>query len=142
MRVRLPHSNGLFLSRWGTPLTDLRASVPDGKRFCPGKFVPVSKIEGNVPCLGAKSIHFVGYLPAMSKNVRSDIKGNFVLQAPEKRIDLIIAHRLPFVSSSQLEKQMICFDLKGMSNAYVGDDFIDEILTDFYFPFTMGCLDL
>src|SRR5258708_38808648 len=63
MRVRLPHSNGLFLSRWGTPLTDLRASVPDGKRLCPGKFVPVSKIEGNVPCLGAKSIHFVGYLP-------------------------------------------------------------------------------
>src|SRR5436853_7756468 len=64
MRVRLPHSNGLFLSRWGTPLTDLRASVPDGKRFCPGKFVLVSRIEGNLPRLGAKSIHFVGYLPA------------------------------------------------------------------------------
>jgi hypothetical protein len=44
-------------------LTDLRAIVPDGKRFCPGKFVPVSKIEGNLPRLGAKSIHFVGYLP-------------------------------------------------------------------------------
>src|SRR5258708_30749419 len=72
MRVRLPHSNGLFLSRWGTPLTDLRASVPDGKRFCPGKFVPVSKIEGNVPCLGAKSIHFVGYLPGVfGKSVHS-----------------------------------------------------------------------
>ena len=28
-----------------------------------GKFVPVSEIGGNVPCLGAKSIHFVGYLP-------------------------------------------------------------------------------
>src|SRR5215469_15071359 len=63
MRVRLPHSNGVFLSRWGTPLTDLRASVADGKRFCPGTCVPVSKIEGNLPCLGAKSIHFVGYLP-------------------------------------------------------------------------------
>src|SRR6266487_4578949 len=27
------------------------------------KFVPVSRIEGNVPRLRAKSVHFVGYLP-------------------------------------------------------------------------------
>src|SRR6266496_1406325 len=64
MRVRLPHSNGLFLSQKGTQFTDLRASVPDGKRFCPGKRVPVSRIEGNVPHLRAKFTHFVGYLPA------------------------------------------------------------------------------
>lgn len=56
-------------SRWATPLTDLRASVPDGERVCPGKCVPVSRIEGNLPRLGsgtdlgAKSIRFVGYLP-------------------------------------------------------------------------------
>src|SRR5260370_23841952 len=79
MRVRLPHSNGLFLSRWGTPLTDLRASVPDGKRFCPGKFVPVSKIEGNLPRLGAKSIHVVGYLPGLSQEVCLDRLQSFPL---------------------------------------------------------------
>jgi hypothetical protein len=27
----------------------------------------VSKIEGNIPCLGAKSVHFVGYLPALTE---------------------------------------------------------------------------
>ena len=30
------------------------------------KFVPVSRIEGNVPHLRAKSVHFVGYLPNSS----------------------------------------------------------------------------
>src|SRR6266567_9548600 len=63
MRVRLPHSNGLFLSQKGTQFTDMRASVPDGKRFCPGSRVPESRIEGNVPHLRAKFTHFVGYLP-------------------------------------------------------------------------------
>jgi hypothetical protein len=67
MRVRLPHSNGVFLSRWRTLLTDLRASVPHGARVCPGKFVPVSAIEGNLPRLGAKSIHFVEYLPPVTR---------------------------------------------------------------------------
>src|SRR6266566_7696085 len=63
MRVRLPHSNGLFLSQKGTQFTDMRASVPDGKRFCPGSRVPESRIEGNVPHLRAKFTHFVGFLP-------------------------------------------------------------------------------
>jgi hypothetical protein len=70
MRVRLPHSNGLFLSQKGTQFTDLRASVPDGKRFCPGTRVPVSRIEGNVPRLRAKSVHFVGYLPPVLETVK------------------------------------------------------------------------
>jgi hypothetical protein len=66
--VRRPHSNGVFLSQWGTPFTDLRASVPDGKQFCPGKFVSVSKIEGNIPCWRAISVHFVGHLPSFCAN--------------------------------------------------------------------------
>src|SRR5437764_887559 len=66
MRVRLPHSNGLFLSQKGTQFTDLRASVPDGKRFC-----VFCRIEGNVPHLRAKFIHFVGYLPIFSRRKRS-----------------------------------------------------------------------
>src|SRR5262249_54121937 len=37
--------------------------MPDEKRFCPGKFVPVLKIEGNVSRLRANPAHLVGHLP-------------------------------------------------------------------------------
>src|SRR5712692_548082 len=37
---------------------------------------------------------------------------------------------------------MIRFYLKGMSDTNVRDDLIDEIFTDFYFPFAAGCFDL
>src|SRR5436190_24392839 len=62
--MKLTHIIGLFLSQKGTQFTDLRASVPGGKQFCPGTRVPVSRIEGNVPHLRAKFTHFVGYLPS------------------------------------------------------------------------------
>src|SRR5215469_1191885 len=91
MRVRLPHSNGVFLSRWGTPLTDLRASVADGKRFCPGTCVPVSKTLGNLPCLGAKSIHFVGYLPKMPQNGGRSTRCHDMLHRLCRKVDKITA---------------------------------------------------
>ena len=78
----------------------------------------------------------------MSKNMGSHIEVSFAPQAPKKRVDFIIGHRLSLVGSSQLEKQMIRFYLKGMSDTNVGDDLIDEIFTDFYFSFAAGCLDL
>src|SRR5260370_17321883 len=36
-------------------LTTFQEKKPVGKRFCPGKFVQVSKFEANVPCWGLNS---------------------------------------------------------------------------------------
>src|SRR5258708_36148560 len=136
MRVRLPHSNGLFLSRWGTPLTDLRASVPDGKRFCPGKFVPVSKIEGNVPCLGPKSIHFVGYLPLVTIQA-ADGKQYDTLSLPLEYLPGwlfgINASRVkPELKDKVIQYQLECFRIfwQAFQNRAATPDVIPQLVAD------------
>ncbi|HEX4713839.1 MAG TPA: hypothetical protein VH164_02825, partial [Ktedonobacteraceae bacterium] len=53
----------------GTQFTDFGKSIPDGKRLFQETRVLMLKIEGDFPCLRARSAHFIGHLPVSLASV-------------------------------------------------------------------------